>query len=59
MDEHFDDKVLADLESDRRAFLKRMAATAAIAAPFIASFDMSEGISAASADSKVRRAVVH
>lgn len=52
MDKHLDDEVLSELGPDRRSFIKRMVATAAFAAPFVASFDMA---ATAHADAKSPR----
>lgn len=42
MDEKLDDRVPSDLRDDRRTFVKRMVATAAFVAPFVASFDLQD-----------------
>jgi len=55
MDEHLEDEVLSEVGPDRRAFIKRMAATVALSAPFVASFDMANaGVSAAHAATRSR-----
>lgn len=42
MDEELDGRIPSDLGPDRRTFIKRVVATAAVAAPFIASFDLQD-----------------
>lgn len=60
MDEHLDDELLAEMGPDRRAFIKRMAATVAFAAPFVASFDMTNaGVSAAHAATRTPHQVAY
>jgi hypothetical protein len=40
MTEDHDDEMLADVRPDRRAFVKRVVAVTAFAAPMIASYDL-------------------
>lgn len=40
MDENHDDETLADVQPDRRGFIKGIVATTAFAAPFVASYDL-------------------
>jgi hypothetical protein len=42
MGEELDERIPSDLGPDRRTFVKRIVATAAFAAPFIASFDLQD-----------------
>ena len=41
MDDQADNEILADVQPDRRAFVKRLVGVTAFAAPFIASYDLS------------------
>jgi hypothetical protein len=40
MDEDIDNEILSQMNPDRRAFVKRIAAVTAFAAPMIASYDL-------------------
>ena len=40
MDEQVDNEILSDVNPDRRAFVKRVVAVTAFAAPMIASYDL-------------------
>jgi hypothetical protein len=42
MDDDLDQRIPSDVEPDRRTFVKRVVATAAFAAPFVASFDLQD-----------------